>query len=604
MAKPKSLTRWLLLLIGAVLLVLAILVPNAAYAGLLLGENARDLSWGPALFRGLLFFHAGLLIALGLFRNRWLTDRSTERAITSDGKEPLITKNSLIFLIGLSLIALVLRLINLNSGLWVDEVFTLLDFVRQPLGQIVTSFPSQNQHMLYSILARISFDLFGESAWALRLPSVLFGIASIWAIFFFGRKLLGLRGAVLASILLTVSYHHIWFSQNARGYMGLLLFTLLATWFWFEALEKNTWRWWLAYTAAIVFGTWIHMTMAFVVVAHGLVYLVLVLFPRLAGDKNEGFRSPERRAGLRPLAAWILSGTVTAQLYALALPEFFRVALYEESRNSLWTNPVWVIRESLQNLSIGFAGIAAVIGGGALTAFGWLSLFRKNRRAAVLMILPPILAGSVMLTLGHNLFPRFFFFAMGFGLLIVIHGALELPKFLSDYFGFLKDKKKFNAYAGMTIGLLMIAASSVTIPRNYVLPKQDFIGAKHFVENQKTANENVVAVRIAGKMYGGYFAPDWFTAETGAELQEIEKNSQRLWLIYTLSPEIKAFQPDMWQMIEKDYEIVRVFPGSLNGGEIFVCQRRSTGEKINESSRETDQSKNTALWQRQKKKQR
>ncbi len=27
-------------------------------------------------------------------------------------------------------------------------------------------------------------------------------------------------------------------------------------------------------------------------------------------------------------------------------------------------------------------------------------------------------------------------------------------------------------------------------------------------------------------------------------------------------------------MIERDYEVVQVFPGTLNGGEVFVCQKR------------------------------
>ena len=32
-----------------------------------------------------------------------------------------------------------------------------------------------------------------------------------------------------AAGLLTVSYHHVWFSQNARAYTALLFFTLIAT---------------------------------------------------------------------------------------------------------------------------------------------------------------------------------------------------------------------------------------------------------------------------------------------------------------------------------------------------------------------------------------
>ncbi len=600
MSNREKIISLVIILIGAGIFISALIFPNADYARLLLGENSKDLSWGPTLFRGLSVLHGGALIVLGLFWKKISKRFSKEKNILRRNSEPLVSKNSLIFLGVLSIAAIALRIPNLNTDLWVDEVFTLIDFVRQPMGQILTSFPSQNQHMFYSVLARIAFDMFGESAWALRLPSVLFGVGSIWAMFLFARKILGWREAVLGSVLMTVSYHHIWFSQNARGYMGLLFFTLLATWLWFEALERNQWRWWFGYSAAIILGTWIHMTMAFVVATHGLVYLFFVLYPKFGNDESSvsRFISPERRAGVRPFVAWLLSVTITAQLYALALPEFLRVGLHEESKNSLWTNPLWVLTETLQNLSIGFAGIAVVLLGGAFVAFGWLSLFQRNRRAAVLMVLPPVFAGSLMLVLGHNLFPRFFFFAMGFGLLIVIHGALELPKFISSYIGVLKRKRFIESYAGLALGLLMIAASIITVPRNYALPKQNFTGARSFVESQRSKDEKVVAVSIAGMMYGRYFAPDWSVAETKADLDEFEKENKNFWLIYTLSPEIKAFHPEMWKTIEKNYEIVQVFPGTLNGGEIFVCQKRKTVEKKNESDTKISQSKNTALWQK------
>jgi hypothetical protein len=572
MSFPKSFTGWFLLITGMAMVIFAIVIPNSDYSLFLRGDNGKNLSWGPTLFRILTLFHGLVLVILAIFLKKFKL-KETEKSRSSE--RSLITRNSLGFLLILSLIALILRSINLNSDLWVDEVLTLLDYVRQPIGHILTSFPNQNQHMFYSVLARISFNIFGESAWAVRLPSVLFGIGSIWAAFLLGKRLLGKNEAILVSILMTVSYHHIWFSQNARGYMGLLFFTLLVTFFWFEALEKNKWFWWLAYSASIILGMWIHMTMAFIVATHGIVYLLLLLFPKYGDDKSGKDFSPERRAGIKPIVAWILSVTVTLQLYALALPEFLSVGLHEESKNSLWTNPLWVIRETFQNLSIGFAGIAVVVVGGAFVAFGWLSIFKKNRRAAVLMIVPPILAGTFMLVLGHNLFPRFFFFAMGFGLLIVIHGALEIPEFILNNTGFLKKNRFIRNYAGFCLGLLMIVASLVTVPRNYSLPKQDFTGAKHFVESNKPPGEKVVAVSIAGMMYGRYFAPDWAVADTEIDLKRIEENNQNLWLVYTLSPEIKAFHPQMWQMIEKDYKVVKIFPGTLNGGEIFVCRKRN-----------------------------
>jgi mannosyltransferase len=573
MSFPRNPAGLILLVLGCAMVVFSAGVSNESYVQFLLDGSEKELSWGPTLFRVLLALHGGLLVVFGLTRKKLRPKSIEPRTLTDAGKESRTTPMVIGVLVAFSIIALALRLWNLNSDLWIDEVLTLLDFVRKPVGEILTSFPSQNQHMLFSILAHASTSIFGESAWSLRLPSVLLGIGSIWAFFFLCRRLLGTSEALFGCALMTVSYHHIWFSQNARGYMGLLLFTLLATWCWFEALEKNEWRWWLGYSASIVLGMWIHPTMAFVVAAHGVVHLVLLAAPKLGGKITPGF-SVERKGGFRPFAAWLLSVTVTLQLYALALPEFLAVGLHEESKGSEWTNPIWVVTESLKGLSIGFAGTAIVVCGGAFVAFGWVSLFRKNRRAAVLMVLPALLAGGTMLLLGHNLWPRFFFFSMGFGLLIVIHGAMQLPKVITTYVRPLRERTAFASFAGVGFASLMIVASLATLPKNYALPKQNFSGAKNYVESHVSPGDKIVAVSLAGVVYGSYLTPYWPTAKTGPELENIQQGSDRMWLVYTIPIEVKAFRPDVWRMIERDYEVVQVFQGTLNGGEVFVCRKR------------------------------
>ncbi len=585
-----------MLVAGALMVISAAAVSNAQYSSFLIGGGPDALSWGPTLFRLLLLFHGGLLVILAVLWPRFAKGTSDKRDIGEQVAELPSMRTAILVLIALSIIGLGLRLWNLNSDLWIDEVLTLLDFVRQPFGQMITSFPSQNQHMLYSVLAHATTGLFGESAWSFRLPAVLFGIGGIWALFLLCRRLLGIREALFAAALMTFSYHHIWFSQNARGYTGILFFTLLATWLWFEALQKNEWRWWIGYAAAIVLGMWVHMTMAFVVAAHGLVYLALLVLPAISGNEDRG-TSVERRAGARPIVAWLLSVTVTLQLYALALPEFLRVGLHEESKESEWTNPLWVIKESLSGLSIGFAGIAVLICGGAFVAFGWISLFRKNRRLAVLLVLPAILAGGTMLVLGHNLWPRFFFFSMGFGILIVIHGAMQLPGAVLDFVSSFKLRPHLAAHAGAAFATLMIAASLVTLPRNYALPKQNFSGAKAYIEKHKLPGDTIVAVGLADLIYGRYLAPDWAVPRTGAELETVTQSNSNVWLVYTIPIELRAFRPDLWQAIQKDYETVQIFPGTLNGGEVFVCQSRNFKEKMNESSRSFDKSQDAAVWQ-------
>ena len=118
-----------------------------------------------------------------------------------------------------------LRLYALDRGLWIDEVTTFVEYARPAFGDIFTTYGSKNQRFLFSLAAHASIAAFGEHAWSLRLPAAFFGIATLWAIWLFGREVTGRTESLLAVTMLTFSYQHIWFSQNARGYSGLLFWT-------------------------------------------------------------------------------------------------------------------------------------------------------------------------------------------------------------------------------------------------------------------------------------------------------------------------------------------------------------------------------------------
>ncbi|MBK6721062.1 MAG: glycosyltransferase family 39 protein [Sphingomonadales bacterium] len=116
--------------------------------------------------------------------------------------------------------AAAVRIVALNAGLWYDEIFTLTQYVRAPLGQLLTDFSSLNNHMFYSLQAKAAVALLGESAWVLRLPAMLFGLASLVLVWVIGRGPAGRSAALFAALLLAISYHHVWFSQKRPRLYG------------------------------------------------------------------------------------------------------------------------------------------------------------------------------------------------------------------------------------------------------------------------------------------------------------------------------------------------------------------------------------------------
>lgn len=550
MKRPRLLPAVLGMAAALLAAAAAVLSPNRI-AALLGVEAPGGLAWGPALFRLLLVVNAAMCLAAA-----WIA-RTPSAVPAVRGTVPRTPIWAWMTLGGLTLAAGALRLYRLDLPLWVDEILSLREFVRKPVAEILTLFPNQNQHMLYSLLARGSILLLGESAASLRLPAVFFGVAALWPLFLLGRRLLGVREALLTCALMTFSYHHVWFSQNARGYSASLFFTLLATWLWLEALEKTRWRWWAGYAVALAGGFWAQVSMAFVGAAHFLWWLLA------------GLRA--RRFCWSAVAAWAGAAGLTLQFYALSLPQFLTSALHEFSPETEWTNPAWFLIETFRSLQTGFAGPLAVLVAGILTALGWIRLWRREPCAAAVMVLPGLLVAATMFGLRHNLWPRLFFFLMGFALLCLIAGIVAVPEVLLR-----RRAERTRGAAGLAAALLAVMASAATVPRCYILPKQDFPSAREYVESLRRPGDMAATVGLANIAMNGFYAPRWRAIETADQLRDLLQSDREIWLVYTLPAQIRGFQPEIWAIIQRHFKLERAFPGTLSGGEVYVCRRSRT----------------------------
>jgi mannosyltransferase len=172
------------------------------------------------------------------------------------------------WLLGLYAVALVARLVDLNSQLWADEYLSLVRYVRLPAWDLFTHFYSNNQHPLYSLLAHATMSVFGEAAWTLRLPAALLGAACVPALYALARRVTTRREAFLTTALLALSYHHVWFSQNGRGYTGIMLGGIVCTTLLLDGLRTPRPRTFILYGLVAGLGAYTHLGMVFIVVGH------------------------------------------------------------------------------------------------------------------------------------------------------------------------------------------------------------------------------------------------------------------------------------------------------------------------------------------------
>jgi hypothetical protein len=132
-------------------------------------------------------------------------------------------------LVAVCALALFVRMFRLSAfAIWVDEAHTWRD-VTMPLSEFFDS--ARAWYPTSYLMLRALLDcgaLPDESAWSLRLPFALLGVATIPLLAFYGRSLVGRVPALVAAALLAVHPWHIYWSQNARGYALVMLFAVLA----------------------------------------------------------------------------------------------------------------------------------------------------------------------------------------------------------------------------------------------------------------------------------------------------------------------------------------------------------------------------------------
>src|SRR3989344_59299 len=143
----------------------------------------------------------------------------------------------MIFLI--LILATTLRLINIKQSLWLDEAINVVASQNFTFWDFVTKYPIGDFHPPgYFVLLWIWTRIGGTGEIWVRLPSVFFGIGTVWVIYLLGKELFSKRVGLTGSILLDFAPLHVYYSQEARMY-AMATFVVTLSFFFFWKLVKG-----------------------------------------------------------------------------------------------------------------------------------------------------------------------------------------------------------------------------------------------------------------------------------------------------------------------------------------------------------------------------
>ncbi len=181
------------------------------------------------------------------------------RDLLAPGERWKLGALGLFFVVGLAL-----RVAALDAPMRYDESYTFNYHGLRDVLNIVSDYTTPNNHIFQSVLVHFSYQLFGSSPTALRLPALLAGVLLVPTSFWLLRRLFadGRFGggrfddgpALISAGLVALSAPLIGYSTNARGYTWLTLLFLVGFTLATRLIEKRNLAVWTLFVAVFTLG--------------------------------------------------------------------------------------------------------------------------------------------------------------------------------------------------------------------------------------------------------------------------------------------------------------------------------------------------------------
>ena len=278
-------------------------VTTVAIGAAAIAEAAAIVRWGDraeSVVAIALFTVAALAVVIELAN---ATPWQLRRALTSPERASVLggqDRRPMLAMVALCVAAAAIRMAT-SRGLWVDEAISVRQ-AQLPLRTMLTDVRDTDVHPpLHHSLLWVTVRLFGTSEFAVRLPSLIAGIALVPVMGWTGRLLFDRRTGWIAAVLATIAPFAVWYSQEARMYSLFMLLAALAVGAQVQALRRGRTGDWVLYGAATAAMLWTQYFAVLPVLVQQAAFVAVVW-----RDRHDRSR---RRTLLR---GWLVSSAVVA----------------------------------------------------------------------------------------------------------------------------------------------------------------------------------------------------------------------------------------------------------------------------------------------------
>ena len=346
-------------------------------------------------------------------------------------------------ILGLIIFAAAFRIPTFGSPLIEDEAISFNRYIDVPWQKLILGYQDTNQHTLFLLISKFFIWIFGETEIVYRFPSLLFGVLSIPLIYRLGMTMkFPWSSALLSSILMALSWPHLKYSMEGRGYGITIFLVLLVIYSAIQFLNNSRWVW-----GGILIGSGFAMTIA---LPSNLFFLGgLTVFTVIVGC----LELKESPFNIKRLFCLVIP-----QLIMFALIAVYFLVIYEQLKYG----------KDIQPLALDGARVREIVEFLDAPWGLWLYLFfaigawrlKRIRERAILM---SIFFVPMILTLitGVVGYARIYIYWLPFVLFLSAYGMIEIVSWLKKQIG--------NLVYGLGVGVvfLLIFSSAKQITKYY-----------------------------------------------------------------------------------------------------------------------------------------